>query len=100
METVVEKGARLLKLIADLRAKQAEMDRLLLELQGVAEIMAHGIDPKRIRTWKPWWPVGSGSNVPKGTEVRLKAESGKPEDDKYIVLKGFLPTDWSRKLRR
>ena len=97
-KSIAEKGASILRKIDTLREKEAEVDRLLLELRGVAEIMAQGIDPKRIRTWKPWWPRGHQTTRPKGTEFRLKTESGKPEDDERLVVKGFLPSNWKKRL--
>ena len=79
------------------------MAELENELQTVAEIMAQGIDPKRLRSWKPWWPLGGATihNVnkvkPKGTEFRLKTESGDPADDERKIIKGFVPTNWRKR---
>jgi hypothetical protein len=50
-EEMKARGAAILQAVAAIRAKNAERERLLLELEQVAALMLQGIDPNEIKGW-------------------------------------------------
>lgn len=80
-EELKEKGARLLKSIQDIRELQRRENELYDELEEVALILAHGVDPREVKTARLWWDAGKP--MPRGTIYTMKDGSEK-------TLQGFL----------
>lgn len=50
-EDIKAKGQAIVDAVAKIRAKDAERNRLLMELERVAAIMLQGVDPADIKGW-------------------------------------------------
>ena len=50
-EDIKTKGQAIIDAVAKIREKNAERERLLLELEQVAAIMLQGVNPEQIKGW-------------------------------------------------